>query len=86
VGAKGLVAGEHVPGRFGQLLAVSIWGDLGSALFAQPAPVALVAVAVGRVAERVHGGFEHRPAQVVGALLGQRAAAVLLARLVHAWT
>ena len=75
-GSEGLVAGEHVPDRFGELSGDVDLGDLGAALAAEAALVALVALGVGRVAQGVHGGFEHRPAQVLRALLGQRAAAV----------
>jgi hypothetical protein len=64
-------------------LAMSIWA-IGAALFAESSLVALVALAVDGVLERVHGRFEHRPAQVLGALFGQRAAAVFVAGLVHA--
>jgi len=38
---------------------------------------ALVALAVGGVAERVHGRFEHGPAQILRPLFGERAAAVV---------
>ena len=67
---EGLFAGEHVPDRFGQATRDVDLGDLVAALLAQAALVALVALAVGVVAQRVHGRFEHRPAQVFGALLG----------------
>ena len=51
-------------------------GDAGAALLAQALLVALVALAVGGVPERVHRRFEHRPAQVSGPVFGQRPAAV----------
>jgi hypothetical protein len=81
-GSEGLMVGEHVPDRFGELSGDVDLGDLGAALAAQPALVALVALAIGRVAQRVHRGFEHRPAQVLGSLLGQRAAAIAITGLV----
>src|SRR5215210_9113232 len=82
--SEGLVAGEHVPDGFGEPAGNVDLGDLGAPLLAEPALGCLVAVGVGRMSERVHGGFEHRPAQVAGPLLGERAAAVLVAGLVHA--
>src|SRR4051794_9923307 len=82
-GGEGLVSDEHVPDRFGELSGDVDLGDLGAALAPESTLVALIALAVGRVAERVHGGFEHCPAQVLGALLGQRAAAIAVAGLVH---
>jgi len=54
-------------------------------LAAEATLVALVALGVGGVAQGVHGGFEHRPAQVLRALFGQRAAAVAIAGLIDAW-
>jgi hypothetical protein len=83
-GSELLVAGKHVPDRVGEPAGDVDLGDLGAALAAEPALGALVALGVGGVAQGVHGGFEHRPAQVLGALLGQRAAAIALTGLVHA--
>ena len=57
-------------------LAMSTWATLAPALFAEPALVSLVALGVGGVAQGVHGRLQQRPAQVAGALLGERAAAV----------
>ena len=48
-GSEGLVVGEHVPDRFGELSGDVDLSDLGGALAAQAALVALVALAVGRV-------------------------------------
>jgi hypothetical protein len=76
--------GEHLPDRFGELSGDVDLGDLGTALAAEATLVALVALGVGRVAQSVHRGFEHRPAQVPRALLGQRAAAVAITGLIHA--
>src|SRR5437588_12986641 len=47
---EGLVAGEHVPDRFGEAAGEVDWGDFGAALFAEPLFGVLVAVAVERVA------------------------------------
>src|SRR4051812_31412147 len=82
--SEGLVASEHVPDGFGEPAGDVDLGDLGAALLAEPALGVLVAVSVGRVPERMHGRFEHRPAPVARALLGQRAAAVLVTGLLHA--
>src|SRR5215208_4415344 len=78
-GSELLVAGKHVPDRVGEPAGDVDLGDLGAALLAEPALVALVALRVGGVLERVHGRLEQRPAQVGGAVLGQRAAAILVA-------
>jgi hypothetical protein len=83
-GCEGLIVGEHVPDRLGELSGDVDLGDPGAALAPEAFLVALVALAVGGVSEGVHRGLEHRPAQVLGALLGQWTAAVLLAGLVHA--
>src|SRR4051794_5769942 len=77
--SEGLVVGEHVPDRGGEPAGDVDLRDLRSALAAEAALGVLVAVAVGAVSEGVHGRFEHRPAQVFGAGLGQRAAAILVA-------
>jgi hypothetical protein len=82
--SEGLVASEHVPDGLGEPAGDVDLGDPGAALLAEPALGGLVAVGVGGVPERVHGRFEHRPAQVARALFGQRAAAVFVAGLVHA--
>src|SRR5829696_5527366 len=83
-GSELLVARQHVPDRVSESPGDVDLGDLGAALLAEPALVALVALGVGGVLERVHRRLEQRPAQVGGSVLGQRAAAVLLARLVDA--
>ena len=72
-----------MPDRHRQLAGDVDLGDLGAALAAEPALVSLVALCVGRVAERVHGRLEQRPAQVAGPLLGKRPPPVGLARLHH---
>src|SRR5215216_4362997 len=83
-GSELLVAGEHVPDRVGEPAGDVDLGDLGPALLAEPALVALVALPVGGVLERVHRRLEQRPAQVGGTVLCQRAAAILVARLIDA--
>ena len=76
--------GEHVPDRLGEFAGQLDLGDLGSALVAQAALGVLVALLVERVLAGVQGGFEQRPAQVLGAVFGDRAAAVAGAGLVDA--
>src|SRR6266550_7314120 len=74
--SEGLVVGEHVPDRLGQSASEVDLGDLGAALAAQAALGVLVAVAVVGVFAGVQSGFEQRPAQVLGAVLADRAARV----------
>jgi hypothetical protein len=81
-----LVAGEHVPDRFGESAGEVDLGDLGAALFADAGFGALVAVALDRGGAGVGGSFDERPAQVAASLLGERASAVGLAGLVDART
>ena len=59
-------------------------GDLGAALAAEAAFGALVALPVERVRGGVDRGFHQPPAQVSGAMLGERATAVHVPGLVHA--
>jgi len=59
-----LVAGEHVPDRFGESAGEVDLGDLGAALFADAGFGALIAVAVDRGGAGVDGGFHERPSQV----------------------
>ena len=83
-GLERLVAGQHVPDRLGQLASELDLGDFRAALPAEAAFGALVAL----LAQRMRGGvdrcFRQPPAQVSGAVLGDRAAAVDLAGLAHA--
>src|ERR687897_1629853 len=79
-----LTSRKHVPDRVRQPAGDVDLGDLGAALLAEPALGALVALRVGGVAQRVHRRLQQRPAQIGGPVLGERAAAVLLARLVDA--
>jgi hypothetical protein len=74
-----LVAGEHVPDRFGESAGEVDLGDLGAALSADPGFRLLVAIAVGGMRAGVGGGFDQRPAQVARALFGERAAQVAFA-------
>src|SRR6266508_3393417 len=73
-----LIASEHVPDRVGEPSGDVDLGDLGAALLAEPALGSLIALGVGGMPERVHRRLETRPAQVVGAVLGQRPAAILV--------
>jgi hypothetical protein len=79
-----LVAGEHVPDRFGEPAGEVDLGDLGAALLADPRFRLLVALAVDRSGAGVGGCFDQRPAQVTRTLLGERAAEVAFAGLVDA--
>src|SRR5215211_2093032 len=78
--SEGLVAGERVPDRVGEPPRDVDLGDLGPALLAEPALVALVALRVGGVLERVDRRLEQRPAQIARAVLGQGPAAVGVSR------
>src|SRR5688500_9974401 len=78
-GSELLVARKHVPDREGEPAGDVDLRDLGAALFAEPALVGLIALCVGGMFERVHGGLEQRPAQVGGTVLGQWPAAILVA-------
>jgi DNA-binding CsgD family transcriptional regulator len=80
-----LVVGEHVPDRFGEAAADLDRGDLGAALAAVAVAHPLDDRPVVGVAAGGMGGFDQRPAQVVGAVLSERAAAVALAGLLDAW-
>src|SRR5947209_2231533 len=82
-GLERLVAGQHVPDRFSELASELDLGDLGAALATEAALGALVALLV----ERMRGGGDRRlhqpPAQISGAVLGERAPAIHLTGLVH---
>src|SRR5512132_2716292 len=67
--SEGLVGGEHVPDRLGQLPAEVDLADLGSALAAEPALGVLVALLVERVLAGVHRRLEEPPAQIARAVL-----------------
>src|SRR6516165_12388554 len=83
-GLERLVAGQHVPDRLGQLAGELDLGDLRAALAAEAAFGALVALLVERMPGGVDRGFHQPPAEVSGAVLGDRAATVDLAGLAHA--
>ena len=61
-GSEGLVAGEHVPDRFGQPAGEVDLGDLGAALLADAGFRVLVALAVDGGGAGVGGGLDERPA------------------------
>ena len=68
------VLGEDVPDGFGELAGDVDAGNLGAALAAEAVLVPLVAIPIAGIAGGVGGGFDERPAQVLGAVLGQRSA------------
>jgi hypothetical protein len=78
-GAKGLVAGGHVPDRFGAPAGQIDVRDLGAGLFADARFRLLVAVAIDGGGAGVGGGFDQRPAEVARPLLGERATQVAFA-------
>ena len=57
-GSEPVVAGRRVPARVGEPAGDVDLGDLGAALLAEPALVALVAPGVGGLLGRVHGRLE----------------------------
>ena len=69
---EGFVLREDVPDGFGELAGELDAGDLGAALAAKALLRPLVALDVTRIAGGVDGGFDERPAQVLGAVLGER--------------
>src|SRR4051794_37970649 len=71
--SKRLVAGEHVPDRFGEFAGDGDGGDLGAALGAVAGAGALADRRVARVADRVVGGLDQGPAEVARAVLGEAA-------------
>src|SRR6266496_5094932 len=82
--SEGLVAGEHVPNRFGESAGEIDLRDLGAALFADARFRVLVVVAIHRSGAGVGGRLDERPAQIARSLLGERAAQVAFAGLVDA--
>src|SRR5688500_11844000 len=70
---EGLVAGEHVPERLGELSGEVDLGDLGAALAAEALFGALVALGVDRVVARRArcGSASRRPAQICSAEMAQ---------------
>ena len=79
--SEGLVAGEHVPDRLGELAGKVDLGDLGAALAAETTFGALVALTVERMGGGGDRSLHQSPAQIPGPVLGERAAAVGLAGL-----
>ena len=77
---EGLVLREDVPDGLGQLASEVDPGDLGAALAPEALLRALVSLEVARISCSVGGGFDQRPAQVLGAVLGQWATSVLRSR------
>ena len=75
-GSELLVSSEHVPDRMGEPPGDVDLGDLCAALLSEPSLVALVALPVGGVLERVHRRLEQGPAQLGRPVFGQRAATV----------
>src|SRR5439155_4618366 len=75
------VLGEDVPDRLGELAGEIDPGDLGAALTPEALLRALVALPIVGVAGGMGRRFDQRPAQVLRAVLGQRAADVAIARL-----
>jgi hypothetical protein len=82
--SEGLVAGEHVPDRLGELAGEVDLRDLGAALAAVAAPQALVALLVELMGARVDRSLHQPPAQIPGAVLGDRAAQIDVAGLADA--
>ena len=80
-----MVAGEHVPDRFGEFAGEVDLGDLGAALATEAFLGALVALGVDGVGAGVQGGFEERPAQVARAVLADGPAAIAGAGLLDPW-
>jgi hypothetical protein len=81
--SNGLLSGEDVPAGLGELAGDLHPGHLGAALSAKPLLGALVMVAVAGVVGGVDGRLDQRPTQLGRAVVGQRAALVAAAGLVH---
>ncbi len=82
--SKRLLAREHVPDRLGELARHLDARHLGAALATEAALGRLVVRRVGGVAGGVRRRLDEGPAQVGGAVLGERTAVVRGARLVDA--
>src|SRR5438874_6171730 len=67
--SKGLVAGEHVPDRLGELAGELDLRDLRTTLVTETLLGALVALLVEGVIAGVQRGLEQRPAQIFRAVL-----------------
>src|SRR5919204_2441256 len=79
--SKGTLVGEHVPDRLAEAAADLDRGDFRAALFAVAVAHPLHDRAVARVTGGGVRGLDQRPAQVLGAVLAQRAAPVAFAGL-----
>lgn len=82
---EGFVLGEDVPDGFGELAGDVDPGDLRAALPAEALLGPLVTLPIVGVAGSVGGGLDERPAQVLGAVLGQRPTDVAVSRLTDQW-
>jgi hypothetical protein len=74
---EGFVLGQDVPDRFGQLASEIDPSDLRAALASEPLLGPLIPLPIVGVAGRMGGRLDQRPAQVLGAVLGQWAPPVL---------
>ena len=81
-----MVGAEDVPDRFAEFAGDFDAGDFLAALRAEPSGGALVVLDVAGVLRGVGGGFDERPAQILGPVLGERAASVALPRLIDPGT
>ena len=68
--------GEHVPDGLGELAGDLHAADRGAALLAEAGLGALVVVTIDPMADGVDGGLDQGPAQVGGAVAGQRPAVI----------
>src|ERR1035437_5187956 len=81
--SKRFVLREAMPDGLGQLAGDVDPGNLRATLAAEAALVALVAIPIVRIAGGVGGCLHESPAQVLGPVLGQRPAEVMVSRLAH---
>src|ERR1019366_9292830 len=76
---------EDMPDGLDQLAGDVDPGNLGATLATQAFLVPLVALPIADIASGVSSGFDERPAQVLGPVLGQRPSEVAVAGLTHEW-
>src|SRR5664280_565398 len=81
--SKRFVLREDMPDGLGQLAGDIDPGNLGATPATQAFLVPLVAVSIVRMAGGVGGCLHESPAQVLGPVLGQRSAEVMVSRLAH---
>src|SRR5450759_635958 len=74
---------EDMPDGLDQLAGDVDPGNLGATLATQAFLVPLVALPIADIASGVSSGFDERPAQVLGPVLGQRPSDIAVARLAH---